>query len=376
LADSEKSERPTPKRRADARREGRVAKSTELNSAFVLLGVFGAFISFGPAMLGRFEGILQTGLARISTPDAVEFGIGGIASWALTSIALTAAPIVLVVALVGIASNVAQVGFKITPLALKPSFKKLNPKNHLKRMFGKNGIVEALKALLKTALIGLVATLAVWPQIPELASIVGLPPDALLHRIATTVGGIIAKVGAAFLLVAGADYAWQRRQHEQQLRMTRAEARQEARQQDLAPELKSAIRKRQLEKARRRMLAEVPTADVVVVNPTHYAVALRYDGSKPAPEVVAKGADLLALAIRRVAEEHGVPIVHNAPLARALYKEVELGRMIPEEFFVMVAEVLAFVFRTAGRRMSLKRRERRSINRSRAILASPSSHGG
>ena len=148
---------------------------------------------------------------------------------------------------------------------------------------------------------------------------------------------------------------------------------QESRQSDIAPEVKRAIRRRQIESARRRMLADVPTADVVVVNPTHFAVALRYDGTKSAPEVVAKGQDLLAAAIRRIAAEHEVPVVSNAPLARALYRQVDLGQQIPEEFFQAVAEVLAFVYRTAGRgRQPLKRRTKRPITGPHALQqASP-----
>jgi flagellar biosynthetic protein FlhB len=160
---------------------------------------------------------------------------------------------------------------------------------------------------------------------------------------------------AALVVLAAADLVWQRYRHEKSLRMTRQEVRQEARQSDVAPEVRTHIRRRQLEAARRRMMADVPTADVVVTNPTHFAVALRYDGKKPAPEVVARGADLVAAAIRELARDHGVPVLSNPPLARALYHDVELGQMVPERFFAAVAEVLAFVYRTSGRRV--RRRE-------------------
>jgi flagellar biosynthetic protein FlhB len=161
---------------------------------------------------------------------------------------------------------------------------------------------------------------------------------------------IVAAV--CFFLIAAADYAWQRRRHEKSLKMSKEEVKQEARQQDIAPEVRGAIKRKQFELARKRMLADVPTADVVVTNPTHYAVALRYDGTRAAPQVVAKGVDVVAAAIRRVAEEHGVPLLANPPLARALYREVDLGSEIPETFFAAVAEVLAFVYRRAGRRAS------------------------
>ncbi|MDX6562293.1 MAG: flagellar biosynthesis protein FlhB, partial [Gaiellales bacterium] len=178
---------------------------------------------------------------------------------------------------------------------------------------------------------------------------VGMPPGRLLTTLAHTILALVLRVGAALVLVAAADYAWQRRKHEKSLKMTRDEVRREAKESDLGPEMKGQMRRRQSELARRRMLADVPTADVVIVNPTHYAVALRYDGTRPAPELVAKGVDNVALTIRRVAEEAGVTIVHEAPLARALYRDVELGAQIPEELFAAVAQVLAFVLRAAGR---------------------------
>jgi flagellar biosynthetic protein FlhB len=154
----------------------------------------------------------------------------------------------------------------------------------------------------------------------------------------------------AFILIGIIDFAWQRYQHEKSLKMTKEEIRQESRQSDLAPEVRGAIRRRRYAQARKRMMADVATADVVVTNPTHFAVALRYDGTRPAPEVVAKGVDLVAAAIRKAAEDASVPVLQNPPLARAIYREVEIGQMIPDEFFAAVAEVLAFVFRHAGRR--------------------------
>ena len=157
-------------------------------------------------------------------------------------------------------------------------------------------------------------------------------------------------VGGAFMALAAVDYAWQRRRHEKSLKMSKDEVKQESRQSDLAPEVRGAIRRRQFAQARKRMIADVATADVVVTNPTHFAVALRYDGTKPAPDVIAKGADLVAKAIRDAAEAASVPVLTNPPLARALHREVEIGQHVPEEFFQAVAEVLAFVYRAAGRR--------------------------
>jgi flagellar biosynthetic protein FlhB len=222
--------------------------------------------------------------------------------------------------------------------------------------------------------IGAVAFFSVWPRMSTLSGFTGLPPAALVHEIGSAVRDLAIRVTAAFALLALADYAWQRRRHENQLKMTKEQVKQEMRQADLPPEVKRNIKRRQFEAARKRMLAAVPTADVVVVNPTHFAVALRYDGSTTAPEVVAKGADLVAAAIRNLANEHEVPVVSNPPLARALYREVEVGQQIPEGLFQAVAEVLAFVYRTARRhrRPDLKRRSKTPMTGQNALRqASP-----
>jgi flagellar biosynthetic protein FlhB len=371
VAHENKTEKPTPKRRRQARLEGRVAKSTEISSALVLLAVGGALTIFGPSIFRGMEQMLREGIARAADPhQAGAEAMTGITTWALRAIALSCGPIVLAAALVGVAANVGQVGFRFTPLALKPSLAKLNPMKMLKRTLGGDGLVEALKAIAKTSVVGLVAFFAVWPKLPEIASLTGLPPGAILPELAGLIRDMFIKVGGAFLLLAGADYAWKRRKHEHSLRMTRSELKREVRQMELPNEVRRAIRQRQAQMARRRMIADVETADVVVANPTHFAVALRYTGELPAPEVIAKGADLVAAAIRKKAEEHGVPIVQMPELARALYREVKVGQMIPEEFFVAVAEVLAFVYRTAKRRPRLKIRRRTPISGAHAVPSS------
>jgi flagellar biosynthesis protein FlhB len=356
---SERTEQATPRRLDEARAKGQVARSTEINQTAVLVATIAALAITGPRMLDRLEevvrvGLLQAGDTRLATAQ----GIGTVAGWAMKETALAVAPVVLAAAVAGVVANVAQVRFRITPKALQPSFAKLNPLKGVKRLFGKDGAVEAVKAVVKTAIVAVAAYFAVRPKLPELAALVGLPPREMLGKLGHDILGISVRVIAVLVLVAAADFAWQRRRFGQQLKMTKDEVKQEHRQTDVSPEIKRAIRRRQVEMARKRMLAEVPTADVVVVNPTHFAVALRYDGRRPAPEVVAKGVDHVALAIRRVAEEAGVTVVHDAPLARTLYREVDLGGMIPEQLFGAVAEVLAFVYRTAGRRRATERRRR------------------
>jgi len=251
---------------------------------------------------------------------------------------------------VGLVTNVAQVGFKPSFSILRPQFSRLNPARGLRNLFGTRGLVETVKALAKVVIVGAVAASALLPQLTNLGASVGTPPAALGRLISSSVFGIAERVALAYILLGVFDLIWQRRRLLKQLKMTKQEVKDEARQSDLPPEIKGAIRRRQIQAARARMMAAVPTADVVVTNPTHYAVALSYDGTNPAPVVVAKGKDQVALQIRRIAEEHDVPIVPDPPLARSLHAAVELGQMIPAELYAAVAQVLAFVYRLAGRK--------------------------
>jgi flagellar biosynthetic protein FlhB len=366
-AGGDKTEKATPKRRDEARKKGQVARSIEVNSALVLIATFTVLALMAPSLFARLRDVVSRGLAQSGDTKLVTVdGLPTLGMWAMKETALAIAPVVGAALAAGLLASVAQVGFKITPTALKPSLTKLNPLPGFKRIFGKDGLVEGAKAVLKTGVVALVAFMAIWPRLPDFAALVGLPPAELLSELSHTILGIAIRVVAVLAVIALLDFVYQRRRHEKQLKMTKDEVKQEAKQSDVAPEVRGAIRRRQMEQARKRMLAEVPSADVVVVNPTHFAVALRYDGSKPAPEVVAKGVDLVAAAIRRAAEESGVSIVHDAPLARTLYREVELGAMIPEGLFAAVAEVLAFVYRTAGRRGN---RGLRRLARERALPA-------
>jgi flagellar biosynthesis protein FlhB len=192
--------------------------------------------------------------------------------------------------------------------------------------------------------------MALLPELKHLGASVGTPPGALGQMMSSTAHGIAVRAAVAYLLIGLIDFVWQKRRHNQQLKMSKQEVKDEFKQHSLPPEVRSALRRRQLQAARARMMAAVPEADVVVTNPTHYAVALSYDGTRPAPTVVAKGQGYVALQIRRIAEENGVVIVEDPPLARGLHASVEVDQMIPEEMYAAVAQVLAYVYRTAGRR--------------------------
>src|SRR5690242_4860774 len=346
-----RTERATPKRRDEARKKGQVARSTDLSSAAVLLFGVAALSIAGPHIFGQFGDVMRRGLAQAADPRlARRDALPGLGTWALEAVLTIVAPVALAAVFGGVLANVLQNRPRLSTAPIKPQWSRVNPKGGLKRMFGPHAVFETGKATTKTAVVGLAGFLAIWPRRGELVALAGVPPAQVLSELASSVMQVALYVCAAFFALALVDYVWQRYQFEKGLRMTKDEVKNEARQADLAPEVRGAIRRRQFAQARKRMIADVATADVVVTNPTHFAVALRYDGSTPAPEVVAKGADLVAAAIRSAAQEHEVPIISNPPLARALFREVDLGRQIPDDFFQAVAEVLAFVYRTAGRR--------------------------
>jgi flagellar biosynthetic protein FlhB len=350
---NDKTEKATPKKRDEARQKGQVARSVDVNGAAVLMASLLALSAWGPRMTERLRTSLHDGLLMISTPDRViEDGIRELLAHAATTTMLAVAPIALTCLLAGVIANVAQVGIRPMPKALRPNFKKLDPLQGAKNIFGINSVFETGKSLVKIGVVGTIAAFAVVPKIPEIARTVGMPPADLLATLSRDVMDIAKRAALAYVVVAVCDYAYQRWRHEKGLRMDFQEVKDEAKQQSVPSEVKTAQRRRQMQAARKRMMADVPQADVVVTNPTHFAVALRYDPAKPAPQVVAKGQDLVALQIRRIAAEHRVPVLEDKPLARALHASVEVGQVIPEQFFQAVAQLLAFVYRTAGRRAS------------------------
>src|SRR5215216_465369 len=354
MADSagDKTEKATPKRRADARKEGQVACSMDMNGAIVLLASLMVLSAMAPKMVDGLKRMMTNTLLLIQTPDVVtKDGLGPIVAENTAVMIKVIGPIAAVCLVAGLVVNLLQVRWAPSAKPLKPNFKKVNPLQGAKNVFGPQMYFEGGKTVAKVGAVGGIAALALFPKFDELAALVGMPPEALLPHLAHLILGIAQRAGAAYLLIAFIDYAWQKYRHEKQLKMSKQEIKEEQKSQDSPSEVKQAIRRRQMEQARRRMMDDVPTADVVVTNPTHYSVALRYEGDKLAPEVVAKGKDLIAFQIRKIAKEHAVPVVADPPLARGLHKTVEIGQQIPEEFFQAVAQLLAFVYRVAGRKV-------------------------
>jgi flagellar biosynthesis protein FlhB len=347
----EKTEKATPKRREEARKRGQVARSTDLNGAVIMLaGLFTLGIT-GPSIVSRLGERMTATLQAAAGPEPVTVAsVGDIFLQSGRTIGLCLAPVVGACAMAAIVVSLAQVGIKPKTEAIKPDPKRLNPVTGAKNIFGKNSLVELAKNLLKIAVVAAVVLSALVPHLTDWAAMVGMSPVELGTAMASNIKSLAFRAGAAYFVIGLIDFAFQRHRHEKSLRMDKQEVKDEAKQQDLPAEVKGAIRRRQRDQARARMMAAVPEADVVVTNPTHFSVALKYDGRSTAPEVVAKGQDLLALRIREIAAENGVPIVPDPPLARSLHGSVEVGQQIPEELFQAVAQVLAYVYRVAGRR--------------------------
>ena len=348
----EKTEKATPKKRKEAREKGQVARSTDLQGAVVLIAGIIAIGSAGPGLVQRMGDVMRGAIEQISDPSIVsKQGIGLHMLSAGKATLLAVAPIALACMLGGIASSVGMVGFRPSGKALKPDFRRINPLSGAKNLFGPNALVETGKSIAKVGVVAAIVAVALLPKLPEFGGMVGLSPTDFGAILATDMGSLVKRAAFAYLFIGLADFAWQKRRTEKSMKMDKQEIRDEAKNANLPAEVRSMIRRRQMEASRKRMMANVPTADVVVTNPTHYSVALRYDTSRAdAPEVVAKGKGIIALRIRELAAEHGVPVIPDPPLARGLYASVEIGHLIPEEFFGAVAAVLAFVYRTAARR--------------------------
>ena len=349
LFSSERKEPATPRRRQMARDKGQVALSQDLTSA---AGFFAAVLalrySFG--FVSKF--IISRSEAIWSAPLPGETSIG----WAMAvlrsvfSYALIGTlPVAGAALLLGIGSSVIQGGVQFHLNLIAPDFGRLNPIRGLTRLFSRRALADCFRSLLKVGLVAMLTWKALRALLPAVSSLLVRGLSNSVEITVTTIEKLLMNCGV-FLIGAGVlDYLYQWWEQEKSLRMTQREVRDELRDAEVKPEVKSAIRARQRQMARMRMMQEVPKADVVVVNPTHYAVALKYTAEKPAPVVVAKGVDDVALRIRKIAEEAKVRVVENPPLARGLYKAAEVGEMIPPDMYKAVAEVLAYVYRVSGK---------------------------
>jgi flagellar biosynthetic protein FlhB len=347
----ERTERATAKRRMEARKRGQVALGREIPSVLILFALLGVFYFAGPRLLDELIGVFGGFFGRLHTLRMRTIDeAGALAADLFQSSLSVLVPIFLPLLIAGVAGNIAQIGFEMHAEPLAPKLSKLNPLAGLKRIVSLRGLVEMAKSLLKIALVAAIAGSVVSGYRLQFPTLVRADLEAIWNFTHTAAFEIMFYVCLVMIVLAVADYAYQRWQHEQSLKMTKQEVKDERKQSEGDPQIKARIRSLQRQAAYHRMVAEVPQADVVITNPTHLAVALRFDpAAMAAPRVVAKGADHIAARIREIAREHGVPLVENPTLAQALYKTADVGDTIPVELYRAVAEVLAYVYRLKGK---------------------------
>jgi len=348
----EKTEKATPKKKQDARKEGNVFQSKEINSAATLL--------LAVAMLGFWGNRIYVNLGQYTeklyvnmlNPDILNDtnSVSQIMIEAIQTILLNVIPILGAVAIAGVLVGYLQVGFILVPIKVKLS--KLNPINGFKNIFSVKSLFEMFKSIAKISIISFVVYSYIKDEMPNIFKFYSYTMQQILAYVSKVTFNIAMRVCIALFVISVLDFAFQKYQYEKNLKMTKQEIKEEYKQMEGDPHIKAKIKQKQREIAMRRMMQDVPDADVVITNPTHFAIAVKYDlGKHSAPFVLAKGQDIIAQKIKKIAGENSVPIVENKPLARLLYKEVEIGQEVPQDLYQAVAEVLAYVY-------SLKKKNR------------------
>lgn len=349
--ESQKTEEPTEKKLEDARKKGQVASSKEINS-FLLLFTATILIWVAAPYLG---GTLTTDLrSLIERPHDLAHGsVAEVGQLMHEVLMMTLFVLLLPLAaflIAALVSSVAQTGLIVAIEPMLPKLSKISPMEGFKRLFSGKSLVEFLKGIIKITLVGALATAVVWPIIDQFETMIAMDFASLVDLLHELMLLMMMAVVSLTAVIAGADFLYQRFSHRNKMRMSKQELKEEFKQTEGDPHIKGRLKQLRAEKSRRRMMAAVPTADVVITNPTHFAVALSYDADRhAAPIVVAKGADLVALRIRRLAEEHNISVIEDPPLARALHGAVGLDEQIPTEYFRAVAEIISVVFRDRGR---------------------------
>jgi flagellar biosynthetic protein FlhB len=347
----DKTEAPTARRRQEAREQGNIARSPDLTAAVLLLGGLLLLRWFGQGVIAAFHAVVEEMLSPRSLSDLGTTGVAAQILYCLGAVGYALIPVLGGICLVVIACNLAQTGIYFSAARLTPNFAALNPTRGLSRIFsfGQGG-AHLLMNFLKVILVGLVAYSAIGGRLGLIVAVQQYSFTQIFGLSADLVFAIGIRVGILLLILALFDYAYQRYRNEQDLKMSKQEVKDEMRRMEGDPLMKRRRRQIAVQRAMQKLKKEVPKADVVVTNPTHVAVALKYDQNEMrAPRVIAKGADFMAQRIRELAAEAGVPIVERAPLARAIFKMVEVGEEIPVQFYAAVAEILAYVYELTGK---------------------------
>jgi len=346
-----RTEEPTPKRREEARADGRIPQSAEITAATVLLAALIATWRSGDAAIAGLRESMRRSLLAVSKVDLTPAQLGDVLMGMLHDVNHVVIPILAVTAIAGFAATVAQIGFQFHGKRLLPDASKISPASGFSRIFSSKGLFDLVKALAKICLIGWLSWTMIRRAEGKIIALSGASPRELLAITGHEVARLVGWATGILVVLAAVDYAWQRRQHHQSLRMSKSEVKDEARQAEGDPKIKGRLKRAYQELVKTRSLADVPTADVIITNPIHLAVALKYvPGQMGAPRVVAKGAEGMAQRIKEIARKHGVPIMERRSLARAIFKSVPVGGEIPATLYRAVAEILAYIYGLRQRR--------------------------
>ncbi len=354
MADPSKTEKATPRREQEARKKGNVAKSPEISTAITLVVAILLLKVGGETLYGYFFYITKNYFSHLHDTDVSMENLAPLFMEILFHILIITIPILLIFFIAAIISNLIQVGFLLTFEPIKPNLNKLNVITGFKNLFSKNAIATLFKSLAKIIFVGYLAFDTIRENLPLLVNFFFQGIEVNLLSVSAIAMKILIKITMAFVVIAIIDYAFQRYNRAQQLKMSKQEIKDEYKRTEGDPLIKGAIRRRQMEMARRRMMSEVPKADVVVTNPSHLAIAISYDATKMnAPKVLAKGMNKIAERIKEIAKEHNIPLVENPPVARALYKACEVNKEIPSDLYTTVAEILTYVYKLSGKRFGI-----------------------
>ncbi|MFH1147789.1 MAG: flagellar biosynthesis protein FlhB [Pseudomonadota bacterium] len=346
----ERTEKATPRRREEARKKGEVARSREVASVLVLLTGFSVLYVFNTHIYQSFREMMTYFLGEAMNTEVNRDSVFSLFVTSVKYMGAIVAPLILPLILAALLANYVQVGFMVTTEKIKPKFSKINPFSGLKNLVSKQAGMELFKSLAKIAIISYISYRVIMKEMPNLLPLMDQEVAEILSYICRISFKILLQTCMVMFIIAALDYGFQRWEFERGMRMTKQEIKEEYKQSEGDPMVKSRIKSIQRELARRRMMEAVPKADVVITNPTHLAIAVQYRaGEVEAPEVVAKGAGHIAEKIKAIAIEHNIPLVENKPLAQVLYKTVEIGKMIPPDLYQAVAEVLAYVYRLKNR---------------------------
>lgn len=349
LFSEEKTEEATPKRQEEARNKGQVAKSAELNAVFAILTAFITLKLVGSYIYNELTEFMKFMFMHVAANDLTIDSAYRLYIDFTIVFFKAVLPVMAMLLIISLAINCLQVGFVISFEPLLPQLSRINPITGMQRLFSKRSLVELGKSLAKIAVVGVIIYRFGRQHVNEVTQLVTTDLAEILTATASLAFDLAIQIGGALLVLAVADYFYQWWENRENLRMSKQEVKQEMKETEGDPQIRGKIKERQRAMAMRRMMQDVPAADVIITNPTHLAVALKYDKAMSAPVVVAKGADLVAAKIREIAREHHVTIVENKPLARSLYAALDIGQAIPPELYQAVAEVLAYVFRLKKR---------------------------